>query len=282
MKSMLLLIEGDDELRPVVKELQAVPVTGAQHTFERTLSNRTKIIAVTSGVGPEQAYQVTADAIRKFSPDYVLSAGTCGALVQGIEVSDWVVTGDIRAIDQANRQWSTLETLRVNDTTAVPRLCQALKQTPRWHKGRLVTVADEPIHCAMAKAEIATLHEAIAVDMESYGIARAAVEKGLPWVVARVVVDTPAVPLPDLGAMNVRTGRPPLSGIAQYVLMNPIAGPRDCMDYGRWCRPMRFTLSECCRNSPMVRGCLARDKSVNSCNRSPRSSQDNSARDGPR
>ena len=151
MKSLLLLIEGDDELRPVVKELQATTVTGAQNPFERTLSNKTKIIAVTTGVGPEQAYRVTADAIREFSPDYVLSAGTCGALVQGLEVSDWVVTGDVRAIGQAHQQWSTLDTLQDHDETAAPRLCQALKQTPRWHEGRLVTVADEPIHCAMAR-----------------------------------------------------------------------------------------------------------------------------------
>ena len=129
MKSLLLLIEGDDELRPVVKQLQATPVHGAQGSFEGTLSKNTKVIALTTGVGPEQAYRVTADAIRQFAPDYVLSAGTCGALVQGLKVSDWVVTGDVRAIGQANQKWSTIETLRDNDKTAAPRLCQALKQT---------------------------------------------------------------------------------------------------------------------------------------------------------
>lgn len=68
MKSLLLLIEGDDELRPVVKELQATPVNGAPGSFEGTLSNNTKVIALTTGVGPEQAYRVTADAIRQFAP----------------------------------------------------------------------------------------------------------------------------------------------------------------------------------------------------------------------
>jgi hypothetical protein len=68
--------------------------------------------------------------------------------------------------------------------------------------------------------------------MESYGIARAAIEQDIPWVVARVVVDTPALPLPELGAMNVHTGRPPLSEIAKYVLMNPVSGPRRL--YGLW------------------------------------------------
>ncbi len=232
MKSLLLLIEGDDELRPVVKELGATPVNGARGPYEGTLSNDTRIIAVTTGVGPEQAYQVTAEAIKRFNPEYVLSAGTCGALIPGLNVADWVVTGDVRAIGKAGEKWTTLESVQSTDDTSANRLCHALKWTPKCHGGRLVTVADEPVHCPIEKASIAEHHEAIAVDMESYGIARAAIEQGLPWVVARVVVDTPALPLPELGAMNTHTGRPPLSGIAKYVLMNPVSGPRRL--YGLW------------------------------------------------
>jgi len=230
MKSLLLLIEGDDELKPVVKELAATAVSGG--SFEGTLSNKTKIIALTTGVGPEQAYKVTADAIRRFRPDYVLSAGTCGALVPGLNVSDWVVTGDVRSIGKAPEQWPTLESVVTLDETSASRLCQALKHAPKWHVGRLVTVVDDPIHCANEKAAIAKTHQAIAVDMESYGIARAAIEQNLPWIVARVVVDTPDLPLPELGAMNSHTGRPPLSGIGKYVLMNPLSGPPRL--YGLW------------------------------------------------
>ncbi len=232
MKSLLLLIEGDDELRPVVKELGARSVNGARGPYEGTLSNDTKIIAVTTGVGPEQAYQVTAEAIQRFNPEYVLSAGTCGALIPGLNVADWVVTRQVRSIGKAPEKWPTLECVQSTDHTSTSRLCKALKQIPKWHEGRLVTVADDPIHYAIEKAAIAEHHEAIAVDMESYGIARAAIEQGLPWVVARVVVDTPELPLPALGAMNIHTGRPPLSGIAKYVFMNPLSGPRRL--YGLW------------------------------------------------
>ena len=232
MKSLLLLIEGDDELRPVVKELRATPVKGARDQYEGTLSNDTKIIALTTGVGPEQAYRVTAESLQRFKPDYVLSAGTCGALTPGLSVADWVVTKDVRSIEKFGEKWSTVKSVQSSDATSVNRLCQALQQTPKWHQGRLVTVADDPIHCAVEKAAIAKHHEAIAVDMESYGIAQAAMEQGLPWVVARVVVDTPALPLPELGSMNVHTGRPPLLGIAKYVIMNPFSGPPRL--YGLW------------------------------------------------
>ena len=232
MKSLLILIEGDDEMGPVVKGLHATPVNGARAWYEGVLSNDTRIITVTTGVGPEQAYQATAEAITRFNPEYVLSAGTCGALIPGLNVADWVVTGDVRAIGKADEKWPTLKSVQSSDDTLANRLCHALQQNPQWHEGRLVTVADDPIHCAIEKAAIAKHHEAIAVDMESYGIARAAIEQDIPWVVARVVVDTPALPLPELGAMNVHTGRPPLSEIAKYVLMNPVSGPRRL--YGLW------------------------------------------------
>ncbi len=232
LKSLLILIEGDDEMQPVVKGLNSASVNGARRSYKGTLSNNTNIFSVTTGVGPEQAYNVTAEAIQRFHPEYVLSAGTCGALIAGLNVGDWVVTGDVRAIGKAGEKWPTLKSVQSLDDTSATRLCQALKQTTKWHEGRLVTVADDPIHCATEKAAIAKHHEAIAVDMESYGIARAAIEQDVPWVVARVVVDTPELPLPELGPMNLQTGRPSLSGIAKYVLMNPIAGPPRL--YGLW------------------------------------------------
>lgn len=226
MNSLLLLIEGEDELRPLVKDLNATPVHGAAGYFEVVLPNETRIILVTTGVGPEQAYQVTLTAIQHFNPGYVLSAGTCGALIDGLSIGDWVVTGNVRSIGKPSENWPTLRSLQSPDSESVQRFSQCLNDKLNWHQGRLVTVSNEPVHGLHAKLDIATRHEAIAVDMESFGIARAAMEQSLPWIVARVVVDTPAWPLPELGAMNVHTGRPPLSGIAKYVLLNPFVGPR--------------------------------------------------------
>ena len=232
MNSLLLLIEGDDELRPVVKGLQAKSLNGSCGPYRGILSNGKEIIAMTTGVGPKQAYQVTAQAIRQFNPEYVISAGTCGALVPGLNISDWVVTGNVRAIGEASKRDSTLECLLNQNGVSVRQLCRALGDTPRWQEGRLVTVADEPVIDRGDKEVIAKAHEAIAVDMESYGIAKAAIDGNVPWLVARVVVDTLDTPLPELGPMNLLTGRPPLSGIAKYVLKNPLSGPQKL--YSLW------------------------------------------------
>lgn len=227
MNPVLVLIEGYDEQRPVVKGLQATPVDGPYSPYRAIRTDGTEIMVVASGVGPDRARRVTADSIERFDPGFVVSAGTCGALISGLEMSEWLVTGTVRALGPADgRSRPALETLESPAGKAIAKLGRALGDAPRRHAGRLVTVTDEPVVGMAEKEAIAREHEAVAVDMESYGIARAATERKLPWLVARVVVDTPARPLPELGPMNAQTGRPPLFGIARYVLRHPISGPR--------------------------------------------------------
>jgi nucleoside phosphorylase len=233
MTKTLVLIEGYDEQKPVVKYLNAKPVDGEHSAFEATLKNGAAVIVVTTGVGPDQAHRVSADCINQFKPTLVISAGTCGALTSEMEIGDWLVTGTVQSLGKPDGQGREPgETLTSSAHETIEELAQALGEKPRRHEGRLVSVADDPVHEAGEKAAIAGRHGAIAVDMESFGVARAATEKGIPWLIARVVVDTPAIPLPPLGAINVQTGRPPLSGIAMYVLKHPIAGPK--VLYGLW------------------------------------------------
>ena len=230
---ILVLIEGDDERRPVVKGLGAAALPGPHNPWRATMADGTDVIVVTTGVGPEQARRVTSECITRFNPGFVVSTGTCGALVPGLEMSDWLVTGEVRALGMAGEGGRpTVETLKSPAADAIARLGRALNDCPRRHAGRLVTVADAPVVDALEKEAIARDHGAVAVDMESHGIASAAAERNIPWLIARVVIDTPARPLPELGPMNRQTGRPPLTGIAWYVLRNPISGPRTL--HGLW------------------------------------------------
>ena len=230
---ILVLIEGHDEQRPVVRGLEAASVPGADGACRGVLPGGTEVVVMTTGVGPAQARRVAAESIARFNPAFVVSAGTCGALVPGLEMSDWLVTGTVRALGDAGPSGRPAgETLQSPAGDAIDRLSRALDGTPRRHTGRLVTVAGSPVVDAAEKEAIARDHDAVAVDMESHGIAGAAAERNIPWLIARVVVDTPSQPLPELGPMNVTTGRPPLAGIACYVLRHPIRGPRTL--YGLW------------------------------------------------
>ncbi len=233
MKPILILIEGTDELRPVAAGLGASAVADVPGAFRTSAGAATDAVVTVTGVGPERSYAAAVAAIDRFDPGFVVSAGTCGALTGLMDCSDWLVTGTVRALGAANGSGRpVIETLESPAAAAVERLAGALGASPRRHAGRLVTVSKSPVVDAAEKAELAKAHDAVAVDMESSGIARAAVERNRPWLIARVVVDTPAIPLPELGAMNVETGRPPLGGIAKYVLRHPLHGPKTL--YGLW------------------------------------------------
>jgi nucleoside phosphorylase len=230
MNTILVLIEGHDELKPIVRRLNATPVADRPGAFRARLDDQTEVVVVTTGVGPDQAERVAMECLDRFQPVLAISAGTCGALVAGIEMSDWLVTGNVQLLEGTSRVAG--KSLESSATEAISQLVGSLQHDPVRHAGQLVTVSGEPVIDAAEKESIARQHNAVAVDMESYGIARAATDRGIAWLIARVVVDTPDQPLPKLGSMNIETGRPPLGGILAYVLRNPIDGPRTL--YGLW------------------------------------------------
>jgi len=233
MNTILVLIEGYDEQKPVVRGLKAIAIGGTHSAYRAKLDARTEVVVVTTGVGPEQAQRVAAECMDHFNPSLVVSAGTCGALVPGIEMSEWVVTGTVRRLSKPGADGRVAgETIMSPATELIGQLAKAIGSEPGYHRGTLVTVSDVPVVDAEEKEAIASKHQAIAVDMESYGIARAAADRDIPWLIARVVVDTTFRPLPELGPMNIVTGRPPLPGIFLYVLKNPLSGPQ--ILYGLW------------------------------------------------
>ncbi len=52
------------------------------------------VVVLTAGVGPEKAHRRCLDALARVQPDRVLSFGTCGALVDGLD------TGAVRGVQE--------------------------------------------------------------------------------------------------------------------------------------------------------------------------------------
>lgn len=230
---ILILIEGKDEQIPVNKGLKAKRLPGDHRPYQATLADGTEIVVAVTGVGPERARRVTEETIERFKPSLVVSAGTVGGLNDTLECTDWLITTECRylgARTDAGRE--QLETL----TSPVPQaivddFARALTSggtAPTRHDGVLVSVKGEPIIERAEKEAIVAAHEGVvAVDMESFGIAKASDDAGVPWLVARVVVDTPDIPLPEFGGLNEVTGRPGYFALLLYVLGSPISGPRN-------------------------------------------------------
>jgi nucleoside phosphorylase len=148
------------------------------------------IEVLTTGVGPARAAAALARRLRTGAghapltperrPALVVSSGFAGALTAGLAPLDWVTSSSIH---------------RLVDGRAVE-----LALPP----GALRTAVDA-IACRIVSAEHAIAHAVAgvsapaAVDMESAALAEVAAAAGLPFLVLRLLTDTPARPLPAVG-----------------------------------------------------------------------------------
>lgn len=234
-KSLLILIEGTDELLPVAKGIGARRIDGSiYHWRAEAAGDMPETFISCTGVGTKRSYDCTVKRIAECKPGLVVSAGTFGAIVGGINMTEWLINAQSRMLGDVAEQRMPRETLRGDASTHhVNRLREGFTNIGgKWRDGLLVCVGDVPLFKEAEKAEIAKSNNAIGVDMETFGIAKAASEAGVPWLTARVCVDTPAVPLPDFGALNHTTGRPYYGRLFKWIALHPVK----CVPtlYGLW------------------------------------------------
>ncbi|MCC6464385.1 MAG: hypothetical protein IT463_03480 [Planctomycetes bacterium] len=235
-KSLLVLIEGTDELLPVARGIGARRIDGSiYHWRADAKDNMPETFVSCTGVGTRRSYECTQRRIAECKPGLIVSAGTFGAIVGGINQNEWLCNARSRMLGDVAEQRALKEELDGGATSAphVQRLREGLQRAGgKWLDGRLICVGDVPLFREEEKAVLAKAHDAIGVDMETFGIAKAATEAGIPWVTARVCVDTPTIPLPDFGALNPTTGRPYYGRLFKWIFLHPVA----CVPtlYGLW------------------------------------------------
>lgn len=234
-KSLLVLIEGTDELLPVAKGIGAKRIDGSIYHWRADAAGEMPETYIScTGVGTQRSYDCTKKRIAECDPGLVVSAGTFGAIIGGIEMTQWMINARTRMLGTEQQQRAAQQTLN-GDTSEqhVQRLRQGFtKLGGKWVDGLLVCVPDVPLFHEEEKARVAQANDAIGVDMETFGIAQASHEAGVPWLTARVCVDTPTVPLPDFGALNHTTGRPYYGRLFKWIALHPIK----CVPtlYGLW------------------------------------------------
>ncbi len=234
--SLLILIEGTDELLPVARGIGASQIDGSIYHWRAKASGEMPETFIScTGVGTKRSYECTRKQIENCEPGLIVSAGTFGALVGGFNQTEWMVNARSRMLGDVSEQRIARETLDGGDASAahVQRLRDGLAAIGgKWVDGLLVCVGDVPLIDEAEKARIAAEQGATGVDMETFGIAKAATEAGIPWITARVCVDTPTVPLPDFGALNPVTGRPYYGRLFKWIATHPV----QCVPtlYGLW------------------------------------------------
>jgi nucleoside phosphorylase len=235
-KSLLVLIEGTDELLPVARGIGAKRIDGSIYHWRAEASGDMPETYIScTGVGTKRSYDCTKQRIAQTNPGLIVSAGTFGAIVEGISLQTWMCNAQTRMLGDVAEKRTQRDDINDGEAHAahIRRLregCDAVGV--KWLEGRLICVGDVPLFKEEEKGELAKIHDAVGVDMETFGIAKAASEAGIPWLTARVCVDTPSIPLPDFGALNHTTGRPYYGRLFKWIFLHPIK----CVPtlYGLW------------------------------------------------
>lgn len=147
---------------------------------------------VTAGVWPADTQRFAAggsalraaDAARAMTRDgarLLVSLGLAGGLDPALRPGDLVIGSTVVVPGEIPYHAGTAVEWR-------ERLAEPLRAQLRCVIAPIVG-SDTPVATAAAKASLFAATRAVAVDMESHGVARAAAESGVPLVVLRVIAD---------------------------------------------------------------------------------------------
>ena len=171
-------------------------------------------VVYTSGPGRDRSLAATNTAIANGAAA-LISWGLAGGLSGEVDTGTVVLPA---SIVNGSGEWRT-------DAAWRQRLEDAL--------GSRFPITDRPLYTAddvvttpKAKAKLASRTGAVAVDMESSGLAQAAADAGRPFVVLRVVADGPGDALPE--------------GVASLVTVDGRTNYRRLVDFA--VSPRRFRL----------------------------------------
>ena len=189
-----------EQLATLLADAQQCEKGGISYLVGRISSN--EIVLRQCGIGKVNAAVGTAELIRSFAPDAIVSTGVAGGIDASLAVMDVVVSSSIVYHDV----WCGMgcEYGQVQGMPAVfaadEKLCSvatSLNDCPenvtRIHAGLICTGDQFITSCEELDKIKSNFPAGLAVDMESAAIAQTCHIYGVPFVSFRIISDTPGV-----------------------------------------------------------------------------------------
>lgn len=181
----------------------------------------TPVVLATAGIGPERAERATKrllSASGGFRIKTVLSLGYAGALKEGVKTGELVVVSNVLYGSWKGGPDGLISYPCHSFLTEVSRKT-AEENGFKTCLGDLLTVVD-PIKRPEDKRQAGLLTGAVAVDMESAGVAAAAREAQVPFMALKVILDEVDEELKGTGLVD-EEGRVKLFTTFIYLLSHP-------------------------------------------------------------
>ena len=164
---IIILSALKEEIKPIMDELDITEkiVLRPSIIFKGEYMGREVIVSHT-GVGIEKMRRAAEFCIKEYQPSLCINMGYCGALTPMASLADLIIPDSV-VYENSTEQF--LITSNLGDK--IKNICAGLDL--KYHTGQILTAA-KVISTPHEKAYLGTKFGAIAVDMESAGLAMAA------------------------------------------------------------------------------------------------------------
>lgn len=177
------------------------------------------LVLARCGIGKERAKKATERLLKLFKVEAVVSAGFAGGLVEGITAGELIVVRNVLYCHQGEGPIETFSSYSCHPGLLNLSLRIAQEQGLRAHCGDLVAM-DEVVTHPVSKKRLGETTSALAVDMESLGVAETARDYAVPFLAIKVVTDEVGQELKAQGLVNGEGRVRPLK-LIYYLLSNP-------------------------------------------------------------
>jgi adenosylhomocysteine nucleosidase len=181
VRSIGILIAMKEELQSLLR-IESFDWTGPGNFFTGR-HGPIRLQVALSGAGLERAQQTSRLLATRGNPDLLLSVGLSGALKPDLRIGDLILG------TQAQMQGALPRSASTDLLGRAKRICGC-------KIGGLLSVPTVLSEAREKAAAAACFHEALALDMESYALAKTADEHNLPWLGLRAISDSLTESLP--------------------------------------------------------------------------------------
>ncbi len=183
----------------------------------RGSSGRRDILIVTGGIGPRRARQ-TVKEFTNTPLSAVLSIGCAGALIPGLTAGQLVLPPALRMYTEEPE--GQLDTFGVDSRLLGAARDAAQRAGVETIEGGIVT-SPRVLFTRQEKEKRGRETDCIAVEMESGVHAAFAVERTLPFLVLRVILDSVDMAIPPMKGVTTAEGKIRLSKAVTHIATHP-------------------------------------------------------------
>jgi adenosylhomocysteine nucleosidase len=217
-----LLAALEEEASGLRRRMALAPegLAGLDHPAYVGLYQRRPVLLAWTGMGRQQAEAGVEAVLARYEVTAVISIGYSGALEARLEVGDLVLASDLMGITDPGG-CEIEPTVYPANQGLLRKATEALRATPlRVVLGPTVT-APGIIATPAGKQDLGRQTGAVAVDMESYWVARVASERNLPFLAVRAISDGQEDLLPPLDQILDADGKPGARRLAAHLIREP-------------------------------------------------------------